>query len=164
MSPRGPDSSSRGGSPAFSLGSPKLYSHLEWDDEFRVPGIVALTIAASYLVVGTAYYSFITTNTRVILCCLWSSPYHRSHRNVLCSLVSTNQLCLSVTSAESPTSDSRDSHPFLIGFSEVVPSTHCLPCFEIDYDLQYTRYCQHEFSFHATPGTPRLSTLLLSES
>lgn len=55
MSPRGPDSSSRGGSPAFSFGSPKLYSHLEWDDEFRVPGIVALiAAAANYLVVGTA--------------------------------------------------------------------------------------------------------------
>ncbi|XP_067928182.1 cytoplasmic dynein 1 intermediate chain 2-like isoform X2 [Watersipora subatra] len=27
--------SSRGGSPAFSFGSPRLFSHLEWDDEFR---------------------------------------------------------------------------------------------------------------------------------
>lgn len=62
MSPRGPDSSSRGGSPAFSFGSPKLYSHLEWDDEFRVPGTVysaALFFAASYLVAGMAYITYI---------------------------------------------------------------------------------------------------------
>ena len=43
VSPRGFDSSSRGGSPAFSFGSPKLFSnHLEWDDEFRVAGTVLL--------------------------------------------------------------------------------------------------------------------------
>lgn len=41
-SPRGLDSS-RGGSPAFSFGSPRIFSnHLEWDDEFRVAGTVEI--------------------------------------------------------------------------------------------------------------------------